>query len=128
MTWYLDTSAFLKLITKEAESKAMRDWYSTHSQCWPSQLLLTEATRAGARLGLGEALVANALDTVGLVLPSGTTYFAAARLPPPELRSLEAHHLATAIEIGSDLEGMVVYDQRLKAAAEAASILTVSPT
>ncbi len=128
MIWYLDTSAFLKLITKEAESKPMRDWYSTHGPCWSSQLLVTEATRAGARLGLRQESVATALDTVGLVLPSVTTYFAAARLPPPGLRSLDALHLATAIEIGADLEGMVVYDQRLRAAAEGAAILTVTPT
>lgn len=128
MIWYLDTSAFLKLISKEEESKAMRDWYSAHGPCWSSQLLLTEATRAGDRLGLRQELVATALDTVGLVLPSVTTYLAAAQLPPSELRSLDAVHLATALEIGADLKGMVVYDQRLKAAAEVAGILTVTPT
>ncbi|MHB1501249.1 MAG: type II toxin-antitoxin system VapC family toxin [Candidatus Dormibacteria bacterium] len=128
MIWYLDTSAFLKLTTKEAESKAISDWYSTNGPCWSSQLLLTEATRAGARLGLGQELVATALDTVGLVVPSATTYFAAARPPRPELRSLDALHLPAGIEIGADLEGMAVCDPRLKAVAEAQAIFTVTPT
>jgi len=46
---------------------------------------------------------------------------------PETLRSLDALHLATAIEIGDDLEGMVVYDDRLIEAARAASITVLSP-
>ncbi|MHB1640964.1 MAG: type II toxin-antitoxin system VapC family toxin [Candidatus Dormibacteria bacterium] len=128
MVWYLDTSAFLKLITTEEESPAMRRWFLAHSPIWSSQLLWTEAARAGTRLGIGREVVEAALDTVSLVLPSVRTFFEAGRLPPPGLRSLDAVHLATAIEIGDDLEGMVVYDDRLIEAARAASIPIVTPS
>ncbi len=128
MVWYLDTSALLKLITVEDESPAMRAWYASHSPIWSSQLLHTEALRAGVRLGIEIAIVEEALDTVSMVLPSVTTFFAAGRLLPPELRSLDALHLATAIEIGDDLEGLVAYDDRLIGAARAASIEVITPS
>jgi predicted nucleic acid-binding protein len=50
------------------------------------------------------------------------------RLQPPALRSLDALHLATALEIGDDLEGLVAYDCQLLDAARAASIEVVSPS
>lgn len=44
------------------------------------------------------------------------------------LWSLDAIHLATALEIGHDLEGLVAYDVRLLDAAREASIEVVSPS
>jgi len=127
MVWYLDTSAFLKLITTEDESAAMRSWFSSHESVWSSQLLRTEALRTGARLGIDADVIEDALETVSLVLPSVATYFAAGQLSPPSLRSLGALHLATALEIGDDLEGIVAYDERLSDAARAASIEVFVP-
>ena len=128
MVWYLDTSAFLKLITVEEETTAMRSWFTSHDAIWSSQLLYTEALRAGARLGIGTEVVEDALDTISMVLPSVTTFSTAGRLQPPTPRSLDALHLATALEIGDDLEGLVAYDARLVDAARAASIEVVSPS
>jgi hypothetical protein len=125
---YLGASAFLKLITVEEETAAMRAWFASHDAIWSSQLLHTEALRAAARLGIGTEVVEDALDTVSLVLPSVTTFSTAGRLPPPELRSIDALHLATALEIGDDLEGVVAYDARLVDAAGAASLHVVSPS
>lgn len=127
MVWYLDTSAFLKLLTTEDESLAMRGWFSSHDAVWSSHLLHTEALRAGARLGIGIDIIEDALESVSMVLPSVTTFFTAGRLSPLSLRSLDALHLATALEIGDDLEGMVVYDDRLIDAARATSIKVLTP-
>jgi predicted nucleic acid-binding protein len=127
MVWYLDTSAFLKLITTEDESAAMRTWFSSHDSVWSSQLLHTEALRAGARLGIDADVIEDALETVSLVLPSVATFFVAGQLLPPSLRSLDALHLATAMEIGDDLEGIVAYDERLADAARAASLEVFVP-
>ena len=128
MVWYLDTSAFLKLIVDEESSSAMRSWYTANDQVWSSQLLYTEALRAAQRLQIDLQLVQEALDTVTLILPSAATYTSAGRLEPHRLRSLDALHLASAIEIGSDLDGIVVYDQRLADAARDTSIEVVSPS
>lgn len=127
MVWYLDTSAFLKLITTERESNAMRAWFSSHDSVWSSQLLHTEALRAGSRLGIDADVIEDALETVSLVMPSVTTFFVAGQLPPPSLRSLDALHLATAMEIGDDLEGIVAYDELLADAARAASLEVIVP-
>jgi uncharacterized protein len=128
VVWYLDTSAFLKLIVDEVSSSAMRDWYSANDEVWSSQLLCTEALGAAQRLQIDLRLFEEALDTVTLVLPSVATYASAGRLVPHGLRSLDALHLAAALELGSDLEGMVVYDQRLADAARETSIEVVVPS
>jgi uncharacterized protein len=127
VAWYLDASAFLKLITIEAESTAMRDWFVDHGPAWSSQLLHTEASRAATRLGIATEVVDDALASVTLVLPSATTYYAAGRLPPPTLRSLDALHLAAAMELGGDLDGFVTYDERMVTAARAQSIDVITP-
>ncbi|MHB2028532.1 MAG: type II toxin-antitoxin system VapC family toxin [Acidimicrobiales bacterium] len=127
MVWYLDSSAFLKLITMEEESSAMRKWFTSHDSVWSSQLLHTEVLRAGVRLGIDADVIEDALETVSLILPSVSTFFVAGRLLAPSLRSLDALHLASAMEIGDDLEGIVAYDERLIDAARAASLTVFVP-
>jgi predicted nucleic acid-binding protein len=125
--YYLDSSAFLKLLVREPETAAMRAWFAEGRPCWSSHLLVTEATRAGERLGIPREAVEAALDTVSLVLPAETTFHRAAVLPPPTLRSLDAVHLATALELGEDLEGVVSYDGRLQEGARAAGLAVLAP-
>lgn len=128
MAFYLDTSAFLKLLVAEPESPAMRAWFGTEGRsCWSSQLIVTEALRASSRLGLDPVTVEETLDAVVLVLPAATTFHRAGMVEPAELRSLDALHLAAALELGSDLEGVVAYDRRLIAGARAAGLEVVSP-
>lgn len=127
MPFYLDTSAFLKLLVTETESPAMRAWFNAGRPCWSSQLLVTEALRAADRLGLDRDAVELVLDAVSLVLPAATTFHGASTIQPPELRSLDALHLATAVELGADLEAVVSYDARLIAGARAAGLPVVTP-
>ena len=127
MVWYLDSSAFLKLIVLEQETPALRAWIAGVAPCWSSQLLRTEALRAAQRLGVDERAVTDALDTVSLVAPGSSTFLIAGRLKLPALRSLDALHLATALEIGNDLEGLVTYDARMVGGARTASIAVLSP-
>jgi predicted nucleic acid-binding protein len=127
VVWYLDTSAFLKLVVAEEESSSIRAWMARSGPCWSSQLLRTEALRAGHRLGIAEEVVAEALDVVSLVAPGSSTFLAAGRLRPSSLRSLDALHLATALELGDDLQGVVTYDARMIEGAEAASIAVITP-
>jgi predicted nucleic acid-binding protein len=128
VVWYLDTSAFLKLVVAEPESDAVRMWLDTHGPAWSSQLLRTESLRAAMRLGVDDDTVEAALDTVTLVLPAASTFRSAGTLQPPVLRSLDALHLATALELGDDLDGLVTYDERMAEAADGLSITVESPT
>jgi predicted nucleic acid-binding protein len=49
-------------------------------------------------------------------------------LTPPDLRSLDAIHLAAALSLEDDLGELVSYDTRLTAAAQAHGISVSSPT
>ena len=49
------------------------------------------------------------------------------KLDPISLRSLDAIHVATALEIGSELGKFYCYDIRLKEAAEAQGLNVESP-
>jgi len=55
------------------------------------------------------------------------TFEEAGRLDPTLLRSLDAVHLAAALSLGDDLEGIVTYDDRLAEAAQANGVPVVSP-
>lgn len=52
---------------------------------------------------------------------------AAGTLRPPELRTLDAIHLATAQALGADLGLFVAYDLRLLQAAEGLGLRTAMP-
>lgn len=123
---YLDTSAFLKLLVAEQHSAALRRALAA-AELWSSILLDVEAHRAARRLGVQEAAVVTALDTVSLVIPSETTYAAARTIGSDDLRTLDALHLATAQELGADLEAVVTYDRRLAAGCEALGLRVLAP-
>ena len=127
MIWYLDTSAFLKLVTVEDESSDLRSWVTTHDTLWSSQLLQTEVYRAAVRLVIEQHVIRDALEAVSLVLPSVTTFTTAGHLAPSALRSLDALHLATALEFGDDLEGLVTYDRRMIEGARSVAVTVLSP-
>lgn len=53
---------------------------------------------------------------------------AAAALPPPTLRGLDAIRLATALELVVDLEAFLTYDKGLATAAQSAGLTVESPS
>jgi len=126
--WYLDTSALLKLIVDESETEPMRAFAAAHDELWSSRLVVTESLRAGARLGLDAGHVLELLDRVSLVLPAAGTFHVAGLLAPIELRSLDALHLASAQELGADLEAILTYDERLAGAARRIGMAVLSPS
>ena len=48
-------------------------------------------------------------------------------LDPVVIRSLDALHLAAALELGDELEGIVTYDRHLAEASRVLGIRTVAP-
>ena len=116
---YVDTSAFLKLLVREEHSAAMRSFVRKHnSELCSSDLLRVEAIRALRRSAPDELGAARAAVR-GLVLLAidDEVVARAEMLEPPELRSLDALHLAAAMTWGSELRSIVTYDERLAAAA-----------
>ncbi len=94
---------------------------------WSSSLLDVEAHRAGRRLGLDPGVVARAVGVVTLIVPTEETLVSARSVGSTSLRTLDALHLAAALELGDDLDGVVTYDRRLAASAAAAGCTVVSP-
>ncbi len=123
---YLDTSAFLKLVVEEDDSKSMRR-AATRLDLWSSTLLAVEAHRAGVRLGLDPTDLDTRLAIVTFVVPSESTFEVARSIGPATLRTLDALHLATATELGDDLDGVITYDARLASACESIGIEVLSP-
>lgn len=129
MAYYLDTSALVKLVVAEAESAALHEWLtSCESELVTCDLARTELMRAVRRVSPDRAVRAReVLESVFSLSLSTATYDAAARLQPSELRSFDAVHLAAALELGADLEGIIVYDDRLADAAGSYGIATIAP-
>ncbi len=53
---------------------------------------------------------------------------AAAALLPAELRTLDAIHLASAQQLGSDLSRVVTYDERMRTAAQVLGCQVAAPS
>lgn len=129
MAFYLDTSAAAKLVVAEDGSPAMTLWAADHAdEVVSSDLLRTELLRAARRGAADQMQRARAvLDALTLVSLPTATFERAASLGPDELRSLDALHLAAALELGDDLDGIVTYDERLAQAAAAQGMKVVAP-
>lgn len=127
--FYVDTSALMKLIVSERESDAMRRWMDgTIGRVFASDLLRTEFLRVVRRaVPAREARARDVLDSVLLVKLTRATFDVASACEPRTLRSLDALHLASALEFGRELAGIVTYDERLAEAAEANGITAISP-
>lgn len=127
--FYLDTSAAVKLIFIESGSTALRRWWdSSHSEVASSDLLRTELTRVVQREDPNRMVEATVLlDALVLLKLSTTVCRRAGMLQPAVLRSLDALHLAAALELGDEMAGLVSYDRRLNAAARALGIPVISP-
>jgi predicted nucleic acid-binding protein len=67
------------------------------------------------------------LDSLILVTLSTAVCERAAMLEPDVLRSLDSLHLAAALEMGDELDGIVTYDRRLADGAEALGLNVLAP-
>ena len=124
---YLDTSAFIKLVRSEPESPALRHEL-TGRELLSSALLIVEGRRAARRYGeLASRRARTALTAITIITLDQPILDAAAALNPPELRSLDALHLATIVSLGTDIECVYCYDMRLTEAAQAVGIQVSQP-
>ncbi|HUP85133.1 MAG TPA: type II toxin-antitoxin system VapC family toxin [Acidimicrobiales bacterium] len=126
---YLDSSAVVKLAVREPESATLRRYVRRKRPLLTSALSRTEVARALLPFGLdvvtrGE----DVLRRLDVIRVNDRVLRAAGALLPSELRSLDAIHLATAIEIGADLARVCTYDERMAAAAIDLGLAVVAPS
>lgn len=112
----------------EPESLALAAELLNYEGVVTSELAIVEVTRAAVRAaGDDGAVRAGAvLDAVHLLRLDRRVLDRSARLAPRHLRSLDAIHVASALEVGATLE-LLAYDDRLLAAARASGLRTLSP-
>lgn len=130
MAYYLDTSAAVKLVVEERGTAALKRWLDeAEAPIVSSDLLRTELLRATRREAPEQMRQARTvLDSLVLVTLPPALFERAAELDPQALRSLDALHLAAALDLGDDLDGIVTYDDRLGRAAQGMGIKVIAPS
>lgn len=131
MRLYLDSSALVKLVKREAESEALRRFlrrYRADGRV-TSALARVEVVRAVG--GGGPAAIAHARRQLARIdqinLDRDLLDAAATLTPATDLRSLDAIHLAAARSIGTELRSVLTYDLRMQGAAAALGIAVDAP-
>jgi predicted nucleic acid-binding protein len=129
---YLDSSALVKLVQREAESEALRRFLRWHrdDRFATSTLARVEVVRA-VKSG-GPNAVASArrqlsrLDQISLdtdLLDRAATLTAEGLI-----RSLDAIHLSAAQVIGAELRAVVTYDERMAIVASNLGLVVEAPS
>jgi predicted nucleic acid-binding protein len=127
---YLDSSALVKLVFEETESDALAQWLADRQSMpkFSSELTTIELVRTCRRRDadavVGARQVLAGLDLIPL---TADLVESASSIGPPDLRSLDAIHLSSALLISEDVTAFVAYDVRLKTAALAAGLEVVAP-
>jgi predicted nucleic acid-binding protein len=127
---YLDSSALLKLVRVETHTAGLRGWLAER----PDALLVSSALARVEVLRSCRRIDAQLLDTGHAVLAAlhlvpldDEVLGLAAGLHGTDLRSLDALHVASALQLGTYLDAFVAYDARLLAAAGAAGLAVAQP-
>lgn len=130
---HLDSSALVKLVRREPQTVALAEFVN-HAELISSTIVLAEIPRAIRRaLSLNprqapDRLFTNAsvlLKAVGLVPLSQELLAIAGAIPEPDLRSLDAIHVASAAA-AAGIEAFVTYDERQRRVAERIGLMTAS--
>lgn len=126
---YLDSSALVKLVVEEAETRALESAIAGFGESVSSIVAAVEVPRAARRAGVAdvEARADRLVSKLDLLELTEQIVTRSAALDPPALRTLDAIHLASALSLGAELDAFAAYDERLTAAASAAGLNVVSP-
>ena len=130
---YLDSCAIVKLVARERESAALIGWLDRQpaEQMVTSKLAEVEVPRALRRSApRALALVSGMLTKLDRFEIDEPVRATAGAYIEPQLRSLDAIHLATAenlVASGIPVTAFVTYDKRLAAAAVEAGLTVAAP-
>jgi predicted nucleic acid-binding protein len=115
-------------VVEERESTALRELLRDDPNQLASALVEVEVVRAVRRaapelLPQAERVVAQ----ISVVEVSEPIRARARMLDPATVRSLDALHLATALEVGEELDGLISYDARMSQAAKRLGLRVLAP-
>lgn len=124
---YLDTSALVKLVVREDESAALKAFLGGSASLTSCALARVELIRAVRQHGAHAVATAHRLlDQADLIALDDELLGLAGDLDPP-LRSLDAIHVAAAMELGDELVALVTYDERMARAASSLGLPVAAP-
>lgn len=124
---YFDSSAIVKLGHLEPESEALIDYLSAADVSAATSVIADVEVRRGLqRLRSLGADPAEHMQGFFLIELTRDIRNRSIALKPATLRSLDAVHLATALELGHDLD-FITYDDRLAAAASSEGLHVLQP-
>lgn len=125
---YVDTSALGRVVLGEPDAQAIRARLAQFDPWFANELLVVELRRLGRREGvLPQA--ERTLAAVNLVPLTRTLLERASRLDPVEVRSLDAIHLCTAVDLHSagSIAAVLTYDLQLQAGCKHHRITIEAP-
>jgi uncharacterized protein len=129
-SYYLESSAAIKLFRDEPETRALTKWIRNLK---PSEFLISSdimRVELLGNLGSKPALLAQAqvlLREVTLVQVRKAVLDQAVLSMGLGLRTLDAIHHATAVRMSPDLAGVICYDKRLGTALQNFGLRLISP-
>lgn len=132
---YVDTSALLKLLVREAESAAIEDELLQWKELATSIITDVELPRAVARAReeRPDAVIDGSLVLQGVLASAATIAFdadisaAARRVEPVHVGALDAIHIASALSLGEQLAGVATYDKRMQGSLNLLGIEVIAP-
>ena len=125
---YLDSSAIVKLVVREPETRALRAYLRHEPERVACSLARTEVLRAVRPVGPSAVeLARQVLRNLALIRLDDALLDAAGMLEPLTLRSLDAIHLAAAHLVAPTLRAVVTYDRRMADAAAALGLGVAAP-
>ena len=133
-SFYTDASVLVKLVREEPETDVLRTFVEG-ADLVSSELVLTEVPRAIRRAAASDPelplvplldLTAELLAAIALLPLDRALLSVAGALAEPALRTLDAIHVAAAVDV-SPVDAFVSYDERQSAAARLAGLRTAAP-
>lgn len=124
---YVDASALVKLVVEEAESQELLRWYVEAERIVTSRIGVVETLRAAARRPHDPQHRDRVVEDLDIIELDASIGRSAGAMRPPILRTLDAIHLATALQLVPQLDAFVTYDDRLAEAARALGLPVVRP-
>jgi predicted nucleic acid-binding protein len=127
LSWYLDSSAILKLLIVERESVDLVDFIDFTIKS--SALTRVEIIRvlhkiAPEKIAQAQVILAGIdLTPLNPAILSAAENFA----PTITLKSLDALHVASVLFLGTSVEGLISYDKQMIKNAKELGIKVVSP-
>ena len=126
-SWYLDTSALLKLVVSEKESAALRKVVGDNEVT--SNFTRLEVARTLKPYSAKAKKDAGALLNSISLIPVDSEIMTQAELiiEVSESKAADAIHVASAMRLGTLIEGIITYDNQMAVAASRLGIQVIAP-